>query len=240
MAVYEQRVGQNDVVSNNICATGYFEGWKDHPYELAPKLTKGRRSAGPMPSAGDGARLLDVGAQIGYYSFFFAANGYNVIAVEPMTRNLEMIRATLCKNPDLASRIDLHPVALSSHETGHCDMFHRTLNFGNGMLACTEEQRRAMWRKFSDWVFREQVPLMTLNAVLSGVDRVDLVKMDVERSECAILEGGTDLLQKFQPRYMKIETDNTTKECVLAQVGLGYEETGHNGGDLFLARRSLT
>merc|ERR1719401_1214560 len=94
MAVYEheQGGGQNDVVSNNICATGYFEGWTDHPVQkLAPKFTESRRSAGPMPSAGGGGynpRLLDVGANIGYYSFFFAANGYNVIAVEPMTRNL--------------------------------------------------------------------------------------------------------------------------------------------------------
>ncbi len=69
------------------------------------------------PNDAVGPFLLDIGANLGWFSFQAAAAGFSVLAVEPMPHNQGAFRRTLCENPELASRITLIPkVRATGHE----------------------------------------------------------------------------------------------------------------------------
>jgi hypothetical protein len=68
--------------------------------------------------------FVDIGANVGWFSYVMAGMGVNVIAFEPMEQNLYLIRKTLC-NPDNSSfreRIVVFPTGLSD-ETKTCILF---------------------------------------------------------------------------------------------------------------------
>jgi len=67
--------------------------------------------------------FLDVGANIGYFTLWAAALGHKVIAVEPMKKNIALLRASVCLNgPAFASNIQLYHTAVSAkpRDEGGC------------------------------------------------------------------------------------------------------------------------
>ncbi len=60
-----------------------------------------------------GPLLLDIGANLGWYSLQAAAMGFSVISVEPMASNLGGFRRTLCETPQLAPQITIVPKVVS-------------------------------------------------------------------------------------------------------------------------------
>ena len=69
----------SDAVSERILSRGFWE--LRHPQELA---TQAGASTPALPPRGT---LVDVGANLGYYSLLFAAHGYDALAIEPMLLN---------------------------------------------------------------------------------------------------------------------------------------------------------
>ena len=47
--------------------------------------------------------FIDIGANLGYFSFLFARRGYRVFAVEPLFANWRGIEATFCLNKEFAA-----------------------------------------------------------------------------------------------------------------------------------------
>jgi len=196
MAVY----AGPDPVSNTICQTGFWE--HGDPTNLG------------VPSGSN--QLLDIGANVGWYTFMFAQNGYNVLAVEPMTANRALIKATMCQNPELASKITVVAAALTDKvdKPGQkCSIFSANINLGDGLVACGDQQIAEMRNKAHNnaqiqHIEREQVPLTTLDEVLasSNLKNIDVMKMDVERYECHVLGGASTLFTRFHPKGLMIET----------------------------------
>merc|ERR1719253_652739 len=196
MAVY----AGPDPVSNTICQTGFWE--HGDPTNLG------------VPSGSN--QLLDIGANVGWYTFMFAQNGYNVLAVEPMTANRALINATMCKNPELSSKITVVAAALTDKvdKPGQkCSIFSANINLGDGLVACGDQQIAEMRNKAHNnaqiqHIEREQVPLTTLDEVLasSSLKNIDVMKMDVERYECHVLGGASTLFTRFHPKGLMIET----------------------------------
>lgn len=195
MALYTE----HDIVSRQIAKRGYWE-IRD-PSELS--ILGGTHSL-PVPPTG--RTFLDIGANMGFYTFLFAAAGYNVIALEPLAHNRRAIDATLCLNPALALRIRLIPVALGTprSETEVCVIQSSTANNrGNGVMRCGE----GLGCPRAGRKVCEVVRLRRLDAVLAELRprSIDLVKMDVEGAECDVLEGGQSLLSKYGPALVQIE-----------------------------------
>jgi FkbM family methyltransferase len=201
MAVY----GGPDPVSNSICDKGFWE--HTDPEDMGV-------------SSGD--QLLDIGANVGWYTFMFAQHGYNVLAVEPMTANRALIKATMCKNPELVAKITVVAAALTDKvdKPGQkCAIFSANINLGDGLLACGDEQIANLRDKAHNTaniqhIEREQVPLTTLDEVLasSKLTHIDVMKMDVERYECHVLAGASTLFTHFHPKGMMIETRASGKK----------------------------
>lgn len=57
--------------------------------------------------------------------------------------------------------------------------------------------------------------MKTLDSVLDevGPAAVGAVKMDVEKYECNVLEGGQSLFTRFHPHFVRAETAFSGREC---------------------------
>lgn len=210
LAGFEMVVHNSSVwVSEKIARDGFYE------IPDAQHMVAAARRSIPM----DGV-FLDIGANIGWYSLLFAKEGFQVITVEPNTKNREALAATLCFNPDLRNRITLMPVALAAPEDIGMLCVIRPL-FGplNSQLECGREpqvQRCAAAEQEC-----EEIPVKTLDTLLAEQNplAISAVKVDVEGYECNIFRGGQTLFQKYHPHFLKIETSwNTTRSCVAEEA----------------------
>jgi FkbM family methyltransferase len=182
-----------DMVSENICEKGYWE--EDDPTKY-----------------GTPGHMLDIGANLGYYSFAFAQVGWTVDAFEPMERNRAMINATMCRNPLIAQQIHLNAFGLGS-KTQECTMMSAKANIGNGFLTCEGEANPIMTNAeptdVSDPLFEERghISVRRFEDVLQEerITKVDLVKIDVEGYELQVFLGAPNFLQQYKPRIIKSE-----------------------------------
>lgn len=219
---------KDDLLSNFVRQQGY---WEIHePQEMAA------RSGYTLPTSGT---LLDIGANMGYYSLLFASKGYKVIAVEPMTHNRVALETSLCMNPDLKSRVTIVPAALVAPEDVHSTRcvirapdidihVHRFMkNIGNGVLTCGNSSVVQLCAEGEQNC--EEPPVKSLDMVLAELapESIDVVKMDVEDFECHVFRGGQSLLQKYRPGLLQVETENPeVSACV-------RDEAARHGYDLW-------
>jgi FkbM family methyltransferase len=161
--------------------------------------------------------VLDLGAHLGTFALAAAASGRRVIAVEASPRNVELLRESARAN-GLDALITLIPVAIVNSS--------RTVRFREagawGQVAESGGGRGVV-----------QVPARTGAEILAGVGatRADLVKMDVEGSEIAAIEGMAALLSRPDAPVVVYENnahtlrmfDATPQDLVGALAALGYE-----------------
>lgn len=81
--------------------------------------------------------LIDVGANVGWYSFAFATEGRTVLAIEPFGPNLDLFNTSFCLNPAQNATIGLMPIGLSS-ASRRCDLYQRAdgKDFGSAVSVC--------------------------------------------------------------------------------------------------------
>jgi FkbM family methyltransferase len=139
----------------------------DLPCELALHLLGGRGT------------FVDVGAHLGSFTLAAAALGSRVIAFEASETNFRLLRTAVAYN-DLEARVDvIHGAAAAAPGT---------VRFrGGGLFGAVEP----LARKSNGAPPAKEVPSVRVDHVLSelGVERVDLVKLDVEGYELEVLEG---------------------------------------------------
>jgi len=224
-------LGVNDIVSQDVVTQGFWE--VRSPGEMAAK------AGATLP---DGAVLLDIGANIGYYTLLFANVGHRVVAVEPMTRNRQALEGSLCLNPHLRNLVTVVPAALvdtkEQQTVKHCIVksTNYAINIGNGYLNCSAAASCAPGD-----VNCEQVPTKTLDMVLAEVapKAVDVVKMDVESYECNVFAGGASLFEKYHPRLLQVETAwGNSSQCVSEAASKYSYDLVKDGANTEMKQRS--
>lgn len=144
-----------------------------------------------------GSVVLDIGANVGLVTLPLATRlrdlgAGRVLAVEPIPVNVERLRRTIDMN-SLRDVVDVFPIALSELP-GTIEMTKEG-GFGESANAMVVLAGRNGSR-VSDVV--DCMPLDTL-ARHAGLDRLDLVKIDVEGFELPVLRGGVNVLRKQRP-----------------------------------------
>lgn len=166
IAVYRPQPDVYDIVSNAIRTQGFWEP----------------RESGIIEDLPQESFFVDIGANIGWYTLLALSLGHRVLAFEPMSDNVQLLRHSLCLNPGLDERLELHEVALS--ENADCLLGSNSQNAGDGVLLC-EEQVQSMTHES-----KAEVALKRLDAFLQpGGPQVDLLKIDVEGHELAVLRS---------------------------------------------------
>lgn len=142
-----------------------------------------------------GMTFVDLGANIGYFSLL-AANLVGptgrVIAVEPNEQNCKLIWASAFQNG--FTHLDVYPFA-----AGDCSM---TFTFGrrdgsNGMLM--EEVAFGSGMDARALLSRTLVRTVVLDELLHGLERLDVIKIDVEGAEYRVLRGMERLIKRHRP-----------------------------------------
>jgi len=190
MAVYNSA----DIVSNTICQSG--------TWELQP---------GDVTALGKPGSAIDIGANVGFYSFVLAAHGWNVTSFEPMAANHELLDATMCANPLLKQKITLNKFGLGAKDD-HCIIISGDDNLGDGLTQCGEDAKKPIQAGYHQ---RATMDVRRLDDVLKEqqVSNVDFVKMDVEGFECQVMAGGQSLLTRFRPKLIQSEVWHEMQGC---------------------------
>lgn len=137
-----------------------------------------------------GMTVLDVGANNGTYSCI--ASGLvgtegRVISFEPVPANLALLNESLSLNLPGTSNVTVVEAAAGS-TTETVRIYLQAGNSGTHSAGAESDT----------WVDAEGVRLDDV-AAEQGVDRVDLLKVDVEGFEPHVLAGAADLLEAFSP-----------------------------------------
>jgi len=142
----------------------------------------------------EGMTLIDVGANEGLYTLFASRRvgpGGRVIALEPSTRELERLQANLEQN----GLSNVTVVRAGAHrEPGRALL--QVSGFGHeghNTLGALAHDAVAMGS--------EEVVLETLDRIAEreGLARVDLLKIDAEGAEAAVLDGAREILATSRP-----------------------------------------
>lgn len=135
-----------------------------------------------------GMTVLDVGANIGYYSLLAASrvgpNG-RVIAVEPSSENCRLLLASAARN----GYTNLSVIPVAAAERRGWSYFGPNLG-SNGALLPHGADRLLEWPG-------TVVPTFPLDELVEGP--VHLVKLDVEGVEPRVLEGARRIVETYRP-----------------------------------------
>jgi FkbM family methyltransferase len=142
---------------------------------------------------------LDVGANTGIFALLAAAANpqLRVCAFEPLESVQELLHENLAHNPDLAPRVAVEPFALSNVNGSF--PFFETIN-DQGLITTSSSLELEHAQQVGD--FRSScVITRTLDAWAEtlGPAAIELVKIDVEGHEDAVIEGGRKTIDRHRP-----------------------------------------
>ncbi len=138
-----------------------------------------------------GMRIIDVGANYGYYTMLFAdiaTTAGRVVAVEPNPAAAELLRQSVRLN-GFDSHVQVIEAALGE------------INEGAGYLVVPdgEPKNAHLSSQPASNATVHSVVLTTLDHLAVELDRVDFIKIDAEGSEEAIIAGMPDVLHRQKP-----------------------------------------
>lgn len=174
-----------------------------------------------------GMVFVDGGANDGYYSLFAATKvgeHGRVVAVEPSSREYDRLVANVGVNK--LRNITALRIALGREP-------------GESTLAIAEEEhsgQNTVGDRIANVKVRavrhEPVRVESLDSLVEtqGLQRVDFVKLDVEGSEFAVLEGAAGTIERHRPLLQieveeeRLASQNVTKQEIARMLGgYGYE-----------------
>ena len=142
-----------------------------------------------------GMTFLDVGANFGYFTLLAASRvgaGGRVVAVEPSPLAAGRLKQNVEANS--LRQVSVHQMGLSA-ESGTLDLYISPADFHSPTMSASSGGEPV------------SVPVRRLDDCLDewGVERVDLMKMDVEGHEPFVLRGAGDALSSGRIRAVLVE-----------------------------------
>jgi FkbM family methyltransferase len=149
-----------------------------------------------------GNTILDIGANIGYFTLIFArlvGKEGKVFAFEPETNNFTFLKKNIRRKR--LQNVTLIQKAVSN-ETGKARLYLCAYNVGNRMICNSGEGRMYI-----------EVETVRLDEYFKNYGNIDFIKMDIQGAEWIALEGMLNLLRKNKNLKIIIEftPDNLKK-----------------------------
>jgi FkbM family methyltransferase len=145
--------------------------------------------------------FVDVGANVGIWSFPMIGKFSKIIGYEPSKQNIE------CLNANITDGIEIRTKALADF-VGEADFHQAGKNCGDGKL-CRPGAKSSY-----------TVPVVRLDD--ECLTEVDLIKIDVQGWELEVLRGGKELLAQQQP-WVIFEVNQDIDICCEFMQKLNYE-----------------
>jgi FkbM family methyltransferase len=174
---------------------------------------------------GPGMTVVDVGANIGYFTLLAAARTGptgRVIAVEPSPYAHQRLAETIRRNG--LTQVRVEPIALGD-QAGEFDLY----------IPPEEARNHSPTLVPAPGMTTVRVPVHTLDDRLDewGIDRVDLLKLDVQGFEPHVCRGAVRAFREGRIRALMCEIDDywlrevgsSPKEFYDALLDLGFVDT---------------
>lgn len=167
---------------------------------------------------------IDIGANIGFYSYYCSKIFKNVHAFEPIKLISKDLNDFTIKNKS----VSLHNYALSNSEEEKSISVpfiknKNVLNYGYASLSNEFENKQEL-----------KISTKTLDSF--NFCDVDFIKIDVEGHENQVIKGGINTIKKFMPLILieieKRHTDVKAIETINKLISLGYDCIFLNNGIL--------
>ena len=141
--------------------------------------------------------IIDVGGNIGWYTFLLGKYGYNIITFEPSKINYYILTKNYCLNQDVNITIinkGLFP------EEKICHIYSAKSNIGNGRINCNE-------KIIKNKINNGEIILTKFKNYISFFENKNLamIKMDIEGSEGRAIESGIEFITKYHVPFIFIE-----------------------------------
>jgi FkbM family methyltransferase len=177
---YMMNLDLEDLVQENIFFFGCYE--KPLASYLASRLEKDMV-------------FIDIGAHVGQYTLLAATkvgSSGHVYAFEPHPLNFEMLSRNVALNQ--FRNVTLYNMAVADQD-GKSYLYINTVASHRKNTGTHSLCRQQNWADYS----KVEVNVSQLDHMLRHVERVDVLKIDVEGAELLVLQGGEEIISKFKP-----------------------------------------
>ena len=145
--------------------------------------------------------ILDIGANIGWYTFLFGKYGYKIISFEPSELNNYILKKNYCINKEV--NVTLINKGLYNEEK-ICDIYNGINNEGNGIVICKNNET------IPKLFFKNKTGEISLTKLDNYMPflltkKIALIKIDAEGSEGKAFEGGIELITKYHVPFIYLE-----------------------------------
>ena len=167
----------------------------------------------------DGDVIIDIGANLGYYSLLFAkwtGGSGKVFAVEPIAIYNEIFNEKAKKYKN----ITLYSYALGAEEkTVELVSSPQTGFLSTGLPHIYDPQRDG---KVENQEFKFDAQMKKPSVLFRDLDRIDYIKCDIEGFEYIVLSDMKEIIRKCKPK-VQVEVWNDNREKLLEMFDeLGY------------------
>lgn len=162
---------------------------------------------------------IDIGANLGYYSFFLtkhAGNEGKVYAIEPIPLFREILKKNV--SPRNQDNLVIYPYALGGE--------NKTVNMGiplekgvlhHGKTRINADNKNEIIRNY-------EVEMKIPDELFSDLNRLDFIKCDVEGYETKVFHNFTQTIKRFKPVIQsELSGQKNRKEVVNLLTSLGYK-----------------
>ena len=147
--------------------------------------------------------FLDIGSNVGWYTFFLGKFGYNIISFEASNLNNYILHKNYCLNKDVNVTIINRGL---DDEDRSCSFKESIKNNGNGMIFCENRDKNSS--EFSGET-TNNIELTKLSRYVKFLSSKNLafVKIDVEGDEENVINGGKELFTEYHVPFIMLEFD---------------------------------
>jgi FkbM family methyltransferase len=183
-----------DIVSKSISSSKKWEG------EETIKLLKALNFYSYQKNiAKENIYVLDIGSNVGWYTFYLAKYGYKILSFEPSNLNMYILSKNYCLNREL--NVTLIKKGLYTEEKV-CDFYISRGNIGDGWVFCDKN------KTIPQHLIKSGETILTRLANYASFlsrNNLALIKIDVEGSEEKALISGVELITKYKVPFIFLE-----------------------------------
>ena len=144
--------------------------------------------------------FIDVGANVGWYSFFIGKYGYKILSFEANKVNNYILYKNYCLNKDVSLSIINKGL---DEEDKKCILKIVSQNVGNGAIFC--ENRESNYRAFDKYTDSIELTKLSRYMKFLSEKNVALMKIDVEGYEPKVIKGGEEIITKYHIPFIAME-----------------------------------
>ena len=171
--------------------------------------------------------MIDAGANVGFHALRWLKSrpDLRLLAIEASPETAALLRQNVERN-GFGSRCGVMDLALGDRET-EVEFILSSDDAFSSLISNSRVPEKS----------RVRVPMRTLDRVLeeARLEKLDLIKIDVEGAEHMVISGARNVFSKFRPQvFMEIYSKNNPsvapEETVRQMMALGYEARVLIGG----------